>query len=87
MRMETIIDLDREIEIKCYCFTNLVSCFMSLQAILSNYVAQIVIKEVLAPIVDDLILLGSSIQSFRHPEHQIPSIIDSVPITEGLEKI
>ena len=44
-------------------------------------------REVVASLSKYPVMLGRSTWSFRHPEHQNPSIIDSMPITVGLEKI
>ena len=43
-------------------------------------------REAVAPLSKYPVMLGISTWSFRHPEHQNPSIIDSMPIIAGLEK-
>ena len=43
--------------------------------------------EAVAPLSKYPVMLRRSTWSFRHPEHQNPSIIDSMPIIVGLEKI
>ena len=44
-------------------------------------------REAVAPLSKYTVMLGRPTWSFRHPEQQNISIIDSMPITVGLEKI